>query len=64
MGTLILVVVIVFLAAALVIACIEQVGGYVGDSSMVPGCLGIMVLVVAAIVVVCALTGHVEVWIK
>jgi hypothetical protein len=64
MGTLILVVVIVFLAAALGLACLEQAGGYVGESGLVPGYLGIMVLVVVAILVVGALTGYVGFWIK
>ena len=64
MGTLILVVVIVFLAAALMLACVEQTSGYMGDSSMVPGCLGVMVLVLAMIVVIGVCIGHIGFWIK
>jgi hypothetical protein len=64
MGTLILVVLVVFLAAALGLACLEQAGGYIGDSSLVPGCLGVMVLVIAAIVVVGLCIGRIGFWIN
>ena len=49
MGTAFTVVIVVFLVLALLIAWAESVGGPMGDFSMVPGCLGVMVLVLIAI---------------
>jgi len=64
MMSLIVGVVILFLVVALVIAMIEGVGGYVGDSSMVPGCLLVGILVLLVIVVIGLFTGNVGIWIR
>lgn len=63
MLSLIVGVVILFLVVALVIAMIEGAGGYVGDSSMIPGCLLIGILVLLVIMVIGLFTGNVGVWI-
>lgn len=64
MMTLIAVIVIVFLAAALIVALAEQTGGYVGDRSMIPGCLIVMVIVVGIVLLAGFLSGHWGVWLK
>lgn len=64
MLSLIVSVVILFLVVALVIAVIEGAGGYMGDSSMVLGCLLVGILVLLVIVVIGLFTGNVGVWIK
>jgi hypothetical protein len=62
--TLIIGIIIFFLVGALAFAIIEGSGGYMGDSSMVPGCLGIMVLVLTVIVVIGLATGQIGIWIR
>jgi hypothetical protein len=64
MSTLILIIVVVFLVGALLLALMEASGGYVGDGSMVPGCLGIMVLVVGVVLAAGFLSGHWGVWMR
>jgi len=58
------IIVIVFLVIALIVALAEQTGGYVGDSSMVPGCLVVMVIVVGVVLLAGFLSGHWGVWLK
>jgi hypothetical protein len=55
------VVLIVFLAMALLIAGLEIHGGLLGDSSMVPGCLGVMLIVLAAVATFGVVMGHIVV---
>lgn len=57
----ILIVMVIFLAFALLIAVAEGSGGYIGDSSMVPGILLLMGVVLTIIVVIGFMTGHVVV---
>ncbi len=57
-------VIIFFLVGALALALIEGSSGYMGDSSMVPGCLGIMCLVIAVLLGIGLATGQIGVWFK
>ncbi len=59
MLTLILSVIIVFLALSLLLGSIEARCGTLGDSSMVPGLMLVMVLLVAGIIIGGFLTGHI-----
>jgi hypothetical protein len=59
MLTLILFIIVVFLALSVLLGCIEARSGTLGDSSMVPSLLLLMVVVVAGIIVGGFLTGHI-----
>ncbi len=57
-------VIIFFLVGTLMLALIETSGGYMGDSSMVPGCLVVMCLVIVVLLGIGLATGQVGVWFK
>lgn len=59
-----LVVTIIGLAATVLVSCLEQGGNYVGDSSMVPGCLISTIFVVGLLLLLGFLTGHWGFWIR
>lgn len=61
MGTILLVLVVVMLAVMLFIAMIEQAGGYLGDSSMVPGCLLISVTVITIVIIAGVVAGRIAI---
>jgi hypothetical protein len=63
MLTLLLTVVCFFLIVALVIGWVEVNGGYLGDSSMVPGWLLFGVFVLALLIVCGFLSGSIGFWI-
>jgi hypothetical protein len=52
------------LIGALIIAYCELSGGYLGDSSMIPGCLGVMCIIIGIVVFIGFLTGQVIIMIK
>ena len=54
-----LTIICVFLAGALFIASVEATSGYLGDSSMVPGCLGIMVVVLGLVALIGLVLGQI-----
>jgi hypothetical protein len=56
-GTAFLVVIIGFLMLAVFIGLVELQGGCLGDTSMVPGCLGFMVVVLVAMCVIGLVAG-------
>ena len=64
MISLIVAVVIIFLALALLIALVEASSGCMGDSSMAPGCLGVGLVVLASIIFLGWCSGQIGVWIK
>ena len=61
MLTLLSIVIIVGLIVAVLIGMLESGGGYLGDSSMVPGCLGILFIIVLAILAAGYLNGHINI---
>jgi len=64
MITFLLLVLVIFLIAALTIAGTELHSGYMGDSSMLPGCLIGMIIVLAVIVVCGIFLGKIGFWIN
>ena len=60
MITTFLVTIVLFLTLALTVSCVETESGYLGDSSLVPGCIGCMV----AVLIVELTIGHLAGWIK
>lgn len=59
-----LIVIVIFLLGALILMAAEASGGYIGDSSMVPVCLFVMVLLVGAVLFIGFLAGNLGVWFK
>jgi hypothetical protein len=64
MLTIIVSILIFFLVLSLVVASLELNGGFVGDSSMVPGILIIMVIILSITVGIGLLTGNINIFIK
>jgi len=57
-------VIAIFLAVALCVATLESSGGFLGDSSLVPAIIGVMLIVVGIIVFIGFLNGNIGVWVK
>lgn len=64
MGTIILAVLCSCLFLILLIGFAENCGGYFGDTSLVPGCLVLTGLIIAALVAIGVCIGHIGIWIK
>lgn len=56
--------IIIFLLLALGISLVEQKSGYMGDSSLVPGCLGIMVGILFVVIAFGLCTGLIQISIQ
>lgn len=54
-----LTIIVVFFVVTLAIAWTEATDGYLGDSSMVPGCLGIMAAVLGIVAMFGLLLGQI-----
>lgn len=61
MWSILAIVAIVFLCIAVAIGLLEATSGFIGDSSMVPGWLGLMILVLGVIAFIGFLSGQIEV---
>lgn len=64
MSTILLTILIVGILGALCIAMAEASGGFIGDYSMVPGCLGITLILLFIVFLLGMLVGDWGIWIK
>lgn len=55
---------ILFLLIALAVSVVESKGGYIGDSSMVPGILMLMVAALILATLMGWFTGHCGIWLN